>query len=63
MILSLAIAMTLLFSSCYGEKDYYRILGIERDASQPEIKRAFRQLSLKVSHPYRLFMTPRLTRP
>ena len=31
-------------------KDYYKILGVERNASQPEIKRAYRQLALQY-HP------------
>jgi molecular chaperone DnaJ len=33
-------------------KDYYRVLGINRDASQKEIKRAFRRLALRY-HPDR----------
>ena len=31
-------------------KDYYKIMGVERDASQPEIKRAYRKLARKY-HP------------
>jgi curved DNA-binding protein CbpA len=31
-------------------KDYYQVLGIDRDASQQEIKKAFRQLALR-HHP------------
>ena len=36
------------FSNC-GE-DYYRLLGVRRDASKAEIRRAFKKLSLKY-HP------------
>lgn len=35
-----------------GQKDYYKILGVERGASADEIKKAFRQLALK-THPDR----------
>lgn len=29
-----------------ADKDYYKILGVPRDASQQQIKKAYRQLSL-----------------
>ena len=34
------------------KKDYYKILGVNKDSSQDEIKKAFRKLSLKY-HPDR----------
>lgn len=41
-----------LFSPSYSEEDFYQILGVSRDATQKEIKKAFRTLSLKY-HPDR----------
>ena len=32
------------------EKDYYSVLGVSKDSSQPEIKKAYRKLALKY-HP------------
>ena len=31
------------------QKEYYQILGVSRDASEEEIKKAFRQQALKLS--------------
>ena len=35
---------------CHAKKDYYKVLGVERDASDKAIKKAFRKLALKY-HP------------
>ena len=44
--------LILLIESIYAGEDFYEILGVSRDASQKEIKKAFRTLSLKY-HPDR----------
>jgi len=44
--LTLAVLVVIVFAA----DDYYKLLGLQRDASQPEIKRAFRRISMK-EHP------------
>jgi len=34
----------------YGDEDYYKLLGVPRDASEQQIKKAFRRLAVKY-HP------------
>ena len=44
------LACALCFSTVFGGKDYYKVLGLTRKATSAEIKKAYRKLSLKY-HP------------
>ena len=46
----LLIGLVCSFGVCEGKKDYYKSLGVEKKASNKEIKKAFRKLALKY-HP------------
>ena len=46
----IGIILTVLFSLSQCGEDYYKLLGVKRNASKQEIKRAFKKLSLKY-HP------------
>ncbi|KAF1781566.1 DnaJ domain, conserved site [Phytophthora cactorum] len=49
--LLLLLVLACLVALSVAGKDYYEVLGVSRDASSAEIKRAFRKLSLKVAPP------------
>jgi len=44
------LALAVVFVIVFAADDYYKLLGLQRDASQSEIKRAFRRISMK-EHP------------
>ena len=44
------LACALCFSTVFGGKDYYKVLGLTRKATSAEIKKAYRKLTLKY-HP------------
>jgi len=48
--LLIVVGLSLLVSDCEAGKDYYQLLGVRRDASLKEIRKAYRDLSLKY-HP------------
>ncbi|RHZ24397.1 hypothetical protein DYB37_002477 [Aphanomyces astaci] len=49
-VLAMIVVMCMCIVDVVGGRDLYEVLGIKRDASVPEIKKAFRKLSLKL-HP------------
>ncbi len=42
-----------MLESCYGTKDLYQVLGVEKEADHSQLRRAYLRLSLKV-HPDRV---------
>ncbi|EGG21667.1 heat shock protein DnaJ family protein [Cavenderia fasciculata] len=49
-VLYLLVILLVVVGLCLGGKDYYEVLGVSRDSSPSEIKRAYRKLSLQY-HP------------
>jgi len=45
---ALVILLCSIIPEVCGGRDFYEVLGISRDAGSPDIKKAFRKLSLKV---------------
>ena len=48
--LFLSLALLLLSTTASAEEDYYKLLGVSREASEREIKKAFRKLAIQY-HP------------
>lgn len=45
---SIFLLFSLFIYIAYAGQDYYKILGIKRDATEAQIKKAYRKLALKV---------------
>lgn len=62
----LGLSLLVLLPVVLCAEDYYKILGLDRSASNRDIKRAYRTLSKKFhpdKNPYVLVLVPRFLRP
>jgi preprotein translocase subunit Sec63 len=51
LLVSLTILMSAMLQSVvYAEEDYYKVMGLKRDATEAEIKKKFKKLAIK-NHP------------